>query len=205
MRTTVDDVLEFWFGTPPTTEADVMANERRWFRSGAEMDDDVRRRFGPAVDAAARGELDAWAATPRGRLALVILLDQLTRNVHRGNTATYAGDAKAQKLSLEAFDGGLDRGLDLVERLFLSMPLLHSERPEHHARLASIAREIVADAAPIYRKLCAMYDEQVRKYADVIRRFGRFPHRNAILGRASTHEEMELLRDWERRAPPSAS
>lgn len=169
------------------------------------MDDDVRRRFGPAVDAAVRGELDAWAATPRGRLALVILLDQLTRNVHRGSTATYAGDAKAQTLSLEVFDVGLDRGLDLVERLFLSMPLLHSERPEHHARLASIAREIVADAPPIYRKLCAMYDEQVRKYADVIRRFGRFPHRNAILGRASTREEMELLRDWERRAPPSAS
>jgi uncharacterized protein (DUF924 family) len=152
MPTTVDDVLEFWFRHPPTTEADVMADERRWFRSGAEMDDDVRRRFGAAVDAAVRGELD-----------------------------------------------------DLVERLFLSMPLLHSERPELHARLASIARDIVADAPPIHRKLCAMYDEQVRKYADVIRRFGRFPHRNAILGRPSTPEEMALLRDWERRAPPSAT
>jgi uncharacterized protein (DUF924 family) len=205
METTIDDVLGFWFGIPPTTEADVMANERRWFRSGAEMDDEVRRRFGRAVDAGVRGELDSWAATARGRLALVILLDQLTRNVFRGTTATYDGDAKAQTLSLEAFDAGLDRELAFVERLFLSMPLLHSERPELHARLASIARAIAGDAPPIYRKLCAMHDEQVRKYADVVRRFGRFPHRNAILGRASTPEEIEFLADWEQRAAPSAS
>lgn len=200
--TTPESVLDFWFGEPAEADAGLMAKIRRWFVGGPGMDREVTERFGPTVEAALDGALDAWATTARGRLALVIVLDQFTRNVYRGDPRTYAGDSRAQRLALEAFDQGLDRGLSYVERLFLSMPLLHSEDLGLHGRLGEIVREGSASAPPEYRVMAAMNVEQAEKYASIIARFGRFPHRNAILGRETTPEEASFLVDWAENARP---
>ena len=198
---TADEVLAYWFGAPATTEAEIMTQVRRWF-SGGDMDAEVRERFGETVQAALAGELDGWADEPRGRLALVILLDQLTRNTLRDDPGMYAGDGKAQRLALDAFDRGLDARLAWVERLFLSMPLLHSEDPGLLRRAGEIARAMAAEAQPPYDRMSAMHLEQTAKYLGIVERFGRFPHRNAILGRTSTAEEEDFMRTWAERGPP---
>lgn len=205
MSVSPDEVLEFWFGAPATDQPQLMAKVKRWFQGGPEMDREVIDRFGASVEAAMRGELDAWAETPRGRLALVLLLDQFTRNVFRGQARMYAGDAHAQALALEAFDGGSAKELAFVEQLFLSMPLLHSEDLEHQRRERAIALELAANAPEPYPAMCRMHLEQTAKYTGVIERFGRFPHRNEILGRASTPEEIAFLADWAEKAPPSGA
>lgn len=182
-----------------------MARVRRWFQGGAEFDQEVVRRFGSLVEAALRGELDEWTQTTRGRLALVLVLDQLTRNVFRGDARTYAGDSMAQRLALEAFDRGLDRELTYLEKLFLSMPLLHAEDMALQERLATIVEGFSADLPPVYGRMHEMNQEQAAKYRDIIRRFGRFPHRNDLLGRTSTPEELVFLEDWaEKMAPRGA-
>src|SRR6187402_1577366 len=111
----MDDVLRFWFDEAPV---DLKGRITRWFAGGPEMDALVNERFGATVEAALRGELDAWADTPRGRLALVLVLDQFTRNVLRGDTRTFSGDGQALRLAWDAFDRGLDRELAWIERLF---------------------------------------------------------------------------------------
>jgi uncharacterized protein (DUF924 family) len=202
MLATPEQVLDFWFGEPASTEAEVMAKAQRWFNGSQTMDSDIRVRFGDTIEAALAGKLDAWASTPRGRLALVIVLDQLTRNALRGQARTFAGDSKAQELALDAFDTGLDESLSTLERIFLSMPLLHAEDRALQRRSAELARRIAASAPPLYAKGFAMHIEQADKYLAVVTRFGRFPHRNATLGRPTTPEEEAFLLDWADKAAP---
>jgi uncharacterized protein (DUF924 family)/glutathione S-transferase len=200
-----EEVLEFWFGCAAATEADVMAKAKRWFNGGEILDTEVKARFGETIEAALAGKLDDWATTPRGRLALVILLDQLTRNAFRGDARTYAGDTKAQRLATEALETGLDAPLSTIERAFLSMPLLHAEDVGLQRRSLELAQRIAASAPPLHAKGSAMHLEQAEKYLAVVTRFGRFPHRNAILGRRSTPEEQAFLVDWAERAPPQGA
>lgn len=200
--TTPDEVLQFWFGEPARDADEVMAKVRRWFRGGPEIDASIRERFAAAVEAALAGELDGWAEDARSRLALVLLLDQFTRNVYRGDPRTHAGDEKAQELALDAFERGLDRTLSYVERVFLSMPLMHSEHLSRQQRLGDIVTQMVPEAPREFRQMAAMHAEQSAKYTAVIARFGRFPHRNELLGRVSTPEEEEFLKDWEQKGPP---
>jgi uncharacterized protein (DUF924 family) len=198
-----ENVLSFWFGTPATNE-DEMTRLGRWFRGGASMDEEMARRFGPAVEAALRHDLDGWAATARGRLALVLLLDQMTRSLYRNDPRSYAGDAQAQTLSAEAFDRNMHRELDFPERMFLAMPMGHAEDVALQERVVRLANELAADALPTYPIMSAIMVEQTAKYLGVIRRFGRFPHRNTILGRTSTPEEIEFLKTWAELQPPKS-
>jgi uncharacterized protein (DUF924 family) len=200
-----EDVLEFWFGIAPADERGLMEKVRRWFHGGDALDREVVAGFADAVDAALGGRLDAWRSSPRGRLALVILLDQFTRSVFRGTPRVYAGDARAQQLVLEAFADGSAEELPFVEQLFLSLPLLHAESLVLQDREAQIATALAAKAPPLWKPMSAMHLEQSAKYRRVIERFGRFPHRNAILGRSSTPEEIEFLADWEAKAPPAGA
>ena len=203
---TADEVLEFWFGAPARNGDELMAKVGRWFMGGEALDRDVIERFGPTIEAAIAGKLDAWADSPRSRLALVILLDQLTRNMYRNQARMYAGDARAQELALQSFDGdGAAAKLELMERVFLAMPLLHAENLSMQRRAGEIGAELRRDAPPLYQRLLEMHEEQTRKYTAVIERFGRFPHRNELLGRESTAEEIEFLRDWADRAPPAGA
>jgi uncharacterized protein (DUF924 family) len=175
---------------------------KRWYRGGEAEDSAIRARFAETVGLALAGDLDSWAATPRGRLALILLLDQMPRALFRGTARAFAGDTRAQALALEMLDDGTWPALDFEERHFVLMPLLHAEDagildrfnalfPQALARVPAWARPILVDGI-----------EQGRKYRDVVGRFGRFPHRNEALGRRSTPEELEFLRTWAERAAP---
>lgn len=172
---TADDVLAFWFA--PETQA-------RWFAKGdAGFDALVERRLGPAATEAAAGRLDAWADTARGALALVILLDQVPRNLRRGSPEAFARDAKARALATRAVERGLDAGLAPAERLFLYLPFEHSEDLADQDRSVELFGRI---GDPEWL-------DYARRHRAVVARFGRFPHRNSVLGRVSTPEEEALL------------
>jgi uncharacterized protein (DUF924 family) len=158
-----ENVLSFWFG-PPGTNEDEMTRILRWFRGGASMDEEVARRFGPSVEAALRHDLDSWAATTRGRLALVLLLDQMTRSLYRNDFRSYAGGAQAQALSAEAFDRNMHRALEFPERMFLAMPMAHAEDVALQERVAQLANDLAANVPPTYRAMTAMMVEQTAKY-----------------------------------------
>lgn len=198
-------VLQFWFETPAADAATLGRKIKRWYMGGPELDAQIVERFGEAVEQALAGKLEHWAADVRGRLALIIVLDQFTRSMFRDDPRTYAGDALAQCLAEDAFDQGLEEELSSEERNFLIMPLLHAENLEHQERAVQEMERLRSGVPDEMRPVWAMGVEQAHKYRDIIRRFGRFPHRNAILGRESTAEEVELLRDWQDKGPPAGA
>lgn len=196
------EVHEFWFGREAAKEpAALRAKLSRWYQGGPALDDLIRKKFGADVEKALAGDLDAWAATPQGRIALIILLDQFPRSIFRDTARAFAGDAQAQRLALEALDSVLLYSHE--ERQFLLMPLLHAEDPALQETAVAEMEAHVEAAPPELRELYSMGVEQAKKYRDVIARFGRFPHRNAALGRASTPEEVEFLKDWAQKQAPS--
>lgn len=158
-----------------------------WFRKDDAFDDEIRRRFGNAIAAGIAGSFGEWCTTARGSLARVVLLDQFTRNAFRGTPDAFAGDAGALATAEYAIERGFDRELEVRERWFLYMPFQHSESLAVQERSVALFAALAADTGftdPL------PYPERHR---DVIRRFGRFPHRNELLGRASTPEEIVFL------------
>ena len=176
------EVLDFWFGTPP-------GNARaEWFRKDASFDEEIRRRFGDLHAAAARRELEAWRAAPQPMLALVIVLDQFSRNLYRNDARAFAQDAHALECAQQAVARGDDGLLLPVQRQFLYLPYEHSEDLADQERGLELMHALDA-----YEETRGVSEWAVR-HRDIVRRFGRFPHRNAALGRASTAEEVEFLR-----------
>jgi uncharacterized protein (DUF924 family) len=173
--TTPDDVLEFWFAGDPSTL------RKEWFQKSAEFDATCARFTGALRDAKA-GAFDHWTATPRGTLALIILLDQLSRNLHRNSPEAYAADPKARQMARAAVAQGFDQILHTTERMFVYLPFEHSE---------DLADQV--EAVRLFITLGADLARYAEGHRDVIRRFGRFPHRNAVLGRVSTPEELAYL------------
>lgn len=188
------DVLEYWFG-PDAGDERVLRNRKHvWFRSRPETDREIRARFAGLVDDAARGRLDDWPATARGRLALIVLLDQFTRNIFRGTAAAFAHDARALALCLDGLDAGADRELALTERVFFCMPMQHAESLEVQTRSVDVFESLCRKAASDeVRRALEEFADYARQHRDIVARFGRFPHRNAALGRPSTAEEIEFL------------
>jgi uncharacterized protein (DUF924 family) len=195
---TSEDVLAFWFGSPVRDADDAASRLRRWFKDGPALDEEVRLRFGATIEAALRGELDGWATSARGRLALVIVLDQLTRHAFRGTPRAWAGDPKAQALTLEAIERGMDADLGVFERIFLGMPLAHAEDLDLQRRSIEYGARIARTAPAHLAAVVEAGREQRAKYESIIARFGRFPFRNAVLGRATTSEESAFLADFDR-------
>lgn len=181
-----DAVLEYWLG--PEAERDHVQRSQ-WWSKDPDFDAEVRSRFGPAIEAAAAGTLDGWLTSPRGRLAIVILLDQFTRNAFRDSAAMYAHDPQAVQVALGAIDGGHDRSLRRIERYFLYMPLMHAEDLAHQDRAVALFGALAEEAPDLDKAL-----RYAHAHRDIVARFGRFPHRNAILGRPTTPEEAEFLR-----------
>lgn len=168
------DILDFWF-----TE---LTDKQRFAKDEA-LDATLRERFGATLDAAVRCELSGWRATPQGRLAEIVVLDQLSRNIHRDTPAAFAHDAQALTLAQELVASGQDRALDLVQRGFAYMPYMHSESLLiHEQALALFAQPGMENTL----------DFEQRHQA-ILARFGRYPHRNAMLGRVSTPEELAFL------------
>jgi len=180
-------VLDFWFdaGSGPDFEAPRAV----WFDIDAAFDRAVGARCGALHDAAAAGRLDGWAATPLGCLALLILLDQVPRNLFRGTPRAYATDGQARAHARAAIAAGFDRALGPVQRWFVYLPLEHSETLADQVRCVALF-EALGDHAESADTL-----DWVRRHHDIIARFGRFPHRNAVLGRPSTPEELAFLQE----------
>lgn len=186
-------VLDFWFGPLDRHGLPSDAIMRRWFDSDEAFDAEVRARFGALLERAC--ELHDWRSTPRGALALVVLTDQFARNVHRGTARAYAFDDLALAVATDTIDAGRDRQLLPIERVFLYMPLEHAEDPDVQERSVAcfhaLAGEVPAPLRERFREFASFSDA----HRAVVARFGRFPHRNAALGRTNTPEEMEYLRD----------
>jgi uncharacterized protein (DUF924 family) len=174
-----DDVLDFWFA------GDSTQYRAAWFEQDVKFDAECAR-FTDALRAARSGAFDHWAETARGVLALIVLLDQFSRNLHRGRPDSFAADAQARALARDAVARGFDRMLHPVERSFVYLPFEHSEDladQDESVRLFEAMRLPLGDSTVEY----------AYRHRDLIRRFGRFPHRNAVLGRASTPEELRYL------------
>jgi len=189
-----EDVLEFWFGALDARGRADAEHTRRWFEKDAAFDQQIRERFGEVHAAAARGERDAWLGTTRGRLALVIVLDQFSRNLFRGDPRSFASDDRAFAAATEAVALGLDRTLALDERSFLYLPFMHSERPEHQKRCVELYTALLEEQPPELREYVETSLRYDKRHQVIVDRFGRFPHRNATLGRSSTPEELEFLK-----------
>lgn len=182
----VDEVLEFWFGTGE----EYGEFRKQWFEKDAEFDREVRERFLADYERAAAGELDAWSESVRGTLALVIVLDQFPRNMFRGEGRTHATDERAVTFARRAIDRGQDRELDVIQRWFLYIPFMHSESLADQDRSVELFAALGRERPDLTENVA--YAEHHR---EIVARFGRFPHRNELLGRQSTAEEEEFLRE----------
>lgn len=180
-------VLDFWFGTPGSALHGTDRSE--WFRKDTDFDAEIRNRFGPLIEQALRGELESWAGSAESALAQIILLDQFTRNAFRDTPRAFAGDARALALARAMVGNRQDELLDAKQRSFAYLPFEHAEgiaMQEESLRLYGR----LADAAPE----TANSLDYARKHHAIVQRFGRFPHRNIVLGRRSTVEELEFLK-----------
>ena len=176
--TTIDDVLRFWFEDHGRED---------WFTKSDEFDTKIRDRFQKIYNLAADGELGDWTDSPQGCLALCLVLDQFPRNLFRDDPRAFATDAKARDLTRHALKCGFDRdpALDGVRRMFLYLPLEHSEDVDDQRHCVELVRERIGDDEFI---------DYAERHLRVIEQFGRFPHRNAVLGRTCTREEDEYLK-----------
>ncbi|NII11929.1 DUF924 family protein [Oleiagrimonas sp. C23AA] len=182
-------VLGFWFG-----EGKAAGQPRQaWFQKDADFDAQIRQRFGNTVQTALGGGLVEWTQTPSGWLALIVVLDQFTRNIGRDTEAAFAGDARALTLALEGIARGDDQALSPLERVFCYLPLEHAEDAMLQARSVGLF-EALRDAVPAAsRAPFENFLDYARRHQQVIERFGRFPHRNGLLGRTSTPAEVDYL------------
>jgi len=188
-----EHVLDFWFG-PSGSSAEIAGRQRTlWFGKSPENDQAVIDRFADTLVAAAAGHLNHWTSTPRSRLALVIVLDQFPHHIHRNQPQAFATDAQALTLSLNALATGEAQHLTPIEGVFLYLPLEHAESLAMQDRSVALYEALAHDAANDERALFDGFLDYARKHRDVVLRFGRFPHRNAILGRPSTEDELEFL------------
>jgi uncharacterized protein (DUF924 family) len=192
----VEVALDFWFGACGADGAIDPTKQRMWFRDGRAYDAEIGARFGALHERAARGDLDAWAETGRGRLALIVVLDQFSRHIHRDTGAAFAQDPVAQHLAAEGMAGGADLSLIPAARSFFYLPFEHAEDLELQELGVRAFEELAAEVAASHRKAYESFADYARRHRDIIARFGRFPHRNAILGRQSTAEELEFLKQF---------
>lgn len=181
------EVLGFWFGAPHASGR--LAPRDAWFKKDAAFDAQIRERFGSLIDTALRGELAAWQQQPLPALALVIVLDQFTRNARRGSAGMFAGDAQALAVARRVVAAGDDRSLQGVQRQFLYLPFEHSENLADQQESMRLFEQLGMDHPELAGLL-----EWARKHQVIVERFGRFPHRNEALGRASTAQELAFLK-----------
>jgi uncharacterized protein (DUF924 family) len=181
MERAVQEILVVWFG-------EVSQRRREWFVKNPAFDQEVRSRFLDVYHHATLNQLDDWVETPESALALVLVFDQFPRNMFRGQPQSFATDSKALTVAETAIEHGFDQQLPSIQRFFFYLPFEHSEKLEHQNRSVQLFEQFIGDP-----ELQDTYDYALRHRA-VIEQFGRFPHRNEILGRPSTPEEIEFLK-----------
>ncbi len=188
-----EELLEYWFADALASAARLEARFPVWFGTDPAFDAALAKRFGSWAEAAAGGLLDGWRDAPRSALALVLLLDQLPRNLHRGRPAAFAQDGRARAVTRDALARAFANLLHPAEAGFLALPFMHAEDAAFQERSVAFQRALVAGAPPELRAALAPFARSAEEHRDVVRRFGRFPHRNAVLGRSSTKAERAFL------------
>ena len=189
------DVLDFWFADAADGPEAFARRNRVWFRGGAPFDGECTEHFAATLEAAMSGELEHWKESPRGRLALIILLDQLSRNIYRGTPAAFQQDVQALDACRKGIERGHDEQLSPIERRFFYMPLEHAEDREVQAFSVRLFESLAQKSSEEWREqleACAGY---ARQHRDIVEKFGRFPHRNALLHRDSSPAEEAYLAD----------
>lgn len=184
----VDAILSFWFGTPQDNAEYYDTRSKLWFTPAPTIDQEITHRFSTDYQRAAERQLQSWQERPRSALALLLLLDQFPRNMFRGAPQAFATDALAREVTASLLATGGDRQLCAVERMFVYLPLMHSEDLAQQQQSVMLFRQLAQDNP---RVNSVSYAE---RHQEIIGRFGRFPHRNTILGRPSTPEESEFLK-----------
>jgi len=190
MTQAIRDIHAFWFGDLDDTGLCVADRNALWFKSSAATDETCRRRFGRLVEQAVDGQLGDWADSANGLVALVILLDQLTRNIYRGTAQAFSGDPRALALVQRCIAGGHYRRLPAIHQVFLYLPLEHSEDLAVQEECVTLFEELAAITGS---RQIAEFTRYAVAHRDVIAQFGRFPHRNALLGRQSAPRELAYL------------
>ena len=186
-------VLDFWFQPGTMDQPTIDSRMDRWFTADAVTDAVLRNEFGPLVEQASKGQLDAWAATPEGRLALILMLDQFRRSIYRGTPKAFSRDPHALKLCVEGAMKGDYKTLNPFQQAFYFMPLQHAESLKIQERSVKIYEGLVTGVSDTLKATFATFAQFAELHHDIVESFGRFPHRNKTLGRANTAEEQEYL------------
>jgi uncharacterized protein (DUF924 family) len=184
------EVLDFWLGDAAISPDHARQQKKLWYRSSAEIDQEIETRFADLHRRAAAGELEDWQQSPEGSLALVIVLDQFSRHLYRGEPGAFAYDALALKVARDCPE---PKSLPLIARAFLLHPFEHAEDPETQQESVQQFEQLLADADEPWQNLMANFLTHAKEHADIVLKFGRFPHRNPILGRQNTPEEDTYL------------
>ncbi len=191
----IDKILDFWFGNLKENELPSKEYRKRWWIKDHENDKRIKDHFGYDLDLAIRGELDDWKTTPDGTLALILLFDQFTRNIYRNTEEAFSQDKNTIEICINGIKKGFDEALHPVQRTFYYMPLMHSEDMSMQEKsiecFSNLAKEFATPES--IAKMVSGSFEYAMKHYEIVKRFGRYPHRNAILGRESTPEEIEFL------------
>lgn len=190
---TPQSVLQFWFGDQEDDAAVGAAQAELWWSRNSDTDTAIGVRFGTLIDAASAGELEDWGKNADSALARIILVDQFRRNVYRGVAEAFSSDTQAQRWCLEGLARGQDQELRPIQRLFFYLPLEHAEDLALQEHCVALFEQLLSDVPETQREAFENYLDFARRHREVIKRFGRFPHRNECLGRESTPEELAFL------------
>lgn len=189
----IDKILSFWFKEQALSAPQIDRRMDIWFGENPDFDDEIEAEFSDDVAGASKGKLGHWADDPHGRLALIILIDQFRRNIYRNTKKAFSKDKLALKLCVEGAMEKKDKGLTPIQKVFFYMPLQHAESRKVQAKSVDLYNRLAESVSPTYRETFLTVAQFAELHKDIIDQFGRFPHRNALLGRENTPEEDEYL------------
>lgn len=189
-----DEILLYWFGNIDKNQTSDLAKQKMWFTKSENTDQEIKKNFAEDVINANNGNYDSWKQDADSSMALVILLDQFTRNIYRNTPESFSGDPKALNIAIESINNGFDKMFHPIKRFFFYMPFEHSEDIEMQKQSLKLFNKLMHDSPDELKSTMSGFKDYAQKHYDVIERFGRFPHRNKILGRESTIEEIEFLK-----------
>ncbi len=192
MENKIREILEFWLGEDPYQP---LKNQEKWWKKDSTWDEEIRHRFLRDWERARSGDYDVWKQSALGCLAWILLLDQFSRNLYRDSPQAFAQDPLALQACLDGLHQGLDTQLQAIQKVFFYLPLMHSESLSHQHRSVALFRQLLAEAPQDLTPSLQNSFEFALRHAEIIQRFGRFPHRNAILGRQSSEAEILFLQE----------
>jgi uncharacterized protein (DUF924 family) len=191
----IEDILDFWFGELNEHGCSTPEHRKRWWTKSDAFDESIQHYFLDDYEAIVAGEREAWRSTARGALAYIIVLDQFSRNMFRGTAKMFAADELAREVCREGLDAGFDAELSFDERVFFYLPLEHSESMDDHELCLELFESLLDSAPELLQADAKYYLDFALQHKAIIERFGRYPHRNKILGRASSDEEAKFLQE----------